>query len=146
MNDRLDNPLYAGTWILAPELCLYQEGEPPTRGTYTIVQRGAAVEVSIDWTARDGGSHTISFGGPVDGSPQPIAGQPGTELVFAAISPQVLDSTVKSGARVLAYARRCASSDGQLLSTVQEGHRADGSAYRNFQVYRRQARVAESDS
>ena len=48
MNKPLDTPLYAGVWILAPELCLYQEGQPPTRGVYTIVQREHTVEISIE--------------------------------------------------------------------------------------------------
>jgi hypothetical protein len=138
MNDSIAKPIYTGTWILLPELCLYQEGQPPTRGVYTIVQCGSAVEFSIDWTALDGSSHTISFGGPVDGSTQPIEAQPGAELSIAAISPLILDSTVRAGSRVVAYARRCVSNDGQLLATVQEGYRADGSTYRNLQVYRRQ--------
>ena len=142
MDDGSETPLYTGTWILVPELCVYQEGQPPTRGVYTIAQRDGAVAISIDWTALEGGSHTIAFGGPIDGSPQSIHGQPGAALSITAISAQILDSTVRASSRVLAYARRCASDDGQLLSTVQEGHRDDGSTYRNFQVYQRQAEGA----
>jgi hypothetical protein len=130
---------YLGTWLLVPELCIYQQGDPPSRGVYTIAQSGDEVEISIAWTARDGTSHEISFRAPDDGTRRPVAGDASSELSIRRIDDLILDSSVYSGDRVLAYARRCASSDGRLLSTVQEGSRAGGTSYRNFQVYRRKA-------
>jgi hypothetical protein len=137
MRDILGERRYLGTWILVPELCIYQEGEPPTRGVYTITQDGREVEISIDWTARDGKSHAIVFGALDDGTPRPVPERPESELSITAVSALILDSAVRVGTQTVAYARRCASADGQLLSTIQQGHRQDGTAYQNFQVYRR---------
>ena len=39
---------YIGTWILVPELCLYEEGNPPVRGVYQIAQLDEGVRMSID--------------------------------------------------------------------------------------------------
>jgi hypothetical protein len=104
---------------------------------YTIAETGGEVEISIEWTALDGTSHEIAFRAPDDGTRRAVSGDATSELSIRRVSAFILDSSVFSGDRVLGYARRCASSDGRLLSTVQEGNRADGTSYRNFQVYRR---------
>ena len=61
---------YPGTWLLVPELCLYEEGEPPRSGLYRISQQAGEVSISIAWQAQDGSEHEVEFGGPHDGSRQ----------------------------------------------------------------------------
>jgi hypothetical protein len=139
------NDTYIGTWTLVPELCIYEEGQPPLSGTYRISQADGDVRISIDWKAPDGSAHQIEFGAPNDGTRQP-SGAPGvasrdapavSHLSITRVSPSILDSSAFAGADEVAYARRSASQDGLLLSTVQVGRRADGTSFRNFQVYRR---------
>ncbi len=129
---------YVGKWILVPELCIYEVGEPPASGLYTIAAIGDRVRITIRWTTQAGDAHTIEFEGLADGAmqPRPDDGGP-SHLSFTHVDAGVLDSRAFEGDLEVAYARRCASVDGANLSTVQVGHRADGSTYRNFQVYRR---------
>ena len=155
-----ENDSYIGTWTLVPELCIYEEGQPPLSGIYRISQSDGHVRISIDWEAPDGSAHQIEFGAPNDGTRQP-SGAPGvapvdapgvapvdapgvasadapeSHLSITRVSPLVLDSSAYTGADEVAYARRLASQDGLLLSTLQVGRRADGTSFRNFQVYRR---------
>ena len=157
-----ENDNYIGTWTLVPELCIYEEGQAPLSGIYRISQSDGHVRISIDWEAPDGSAHQIEFGAPNDGTRQPSgapgvasadapgvasAGAPGvasadapgvSHLSITRVSPLILDSSAYAGAdEVAAYARRLASQDGLLLSTIQVGRRADGTSFRNFQVYRR---------
>ncbi len=139
------NDAYIGTWTLVPELCIYEEGQPPLSGTYRTSQSEGEVSISIDWEASDGSTHHIEFGAPNDGTRQPLStpgvasvDAPGiSHLSITRVSPLILDSSAYAGADEVAYARRLASQDGLLLSTVQVGRRADGTSFRNFQVYRK---------
>ena len=129
---------YLGTWILVPELCIYEEGIPPVSGIYRISQLEGDVRISIDWEAQDGSKHQIEFQAPDSGLKQP-SNNPGTShFSITRVSPLILDSRAYAGEEEVAYARRCASDDGLLLATVQAGRRANGTSFRNFQVYRRQ--------
>jgi hypothetical protein len=128
---------YLGRWALIPELSLYEEGEPPNSGIYELVASGDGIQVSIEWVAADGSSHATAFAGPCDGSRQELS-QPGvTHFAITRVDERTLDSSAFRDGAEIAYARRRASSDGDLLATVQEGRRPDGTTFRNFQVYRR---------
>ncbi len=128
---------YVGTWILVPELCIYEEGNPPLSGVYRIAQIDDVVQISIDWQAQDGSKHQIQFQAPDSGVRQPgKSGAP--DLSITRVSPLILDSRAYVGDDEVAYAHRRASDDGRLLATVQVGRRPDGTSFRNFQVYRRQ--------
>jgi hypothetical protein len=129
---------YLGTWILLPELCLYEEGNPPASGIYRISQLGDDVRISIEWKAQDGSKHQIEFQAPDSGVKQP-SNNPGTShFSITRVSPLILDSRAYAGEEEVGYARRRASDDGLLLATVQAGRRTNGTSFRNFQVYRRQ--------
>jgi len=130
--------IYLGTWILVPELCLYEDGNPPVSGIYRISQSDEDVRISIDWEAQDGSKHQIEFQAPDSGAKQPSSNPGPSHLSITRVSPFILDSSAYAGDEEVAYARRCASEDGLLLSTVQVGRRANGTSFRNFQVYRRQ--------
>lgn len=138
------NDLFLGTWVLVPELCMYEAGVAPARGTYDIREAGDRLEFSITWTTEPGGPEiATAFGGPFDGSvqalPVPEGAPAGTPdgLTITRIDRRTLDSEALLGRRVLAYARRVASSDGSLLAVVQEVRLPEGRGPRNFQVYRR---------
>jgi hypothetical protein len=128
---------YTGVWELIPELCVYEENDPPRSGLYTIERIADRVRMSIVWETLEGQSHSIEFGGAIDGSKQPVGNNPVSEVSFLHVDAATLDSSVFSSDTRMAYARRRASADGTLLATVQESRRPDGSTYRNFQVYRR---------
>lgn len=139
--DPLSSDLFLGTWILLPELSLYQVGAPPQRGTYVITEHGGIVHFRIDWVPAEGGpERTLSFSGPPDGVVQPAsAPAPGAPDSFSVVrvDHRTLDSSAFAAGQVVAYARRIVSSDGELLAVVQQGTAPGQGLFRNFQVYRR---------
>jgi len=140
MSNGIPEAVYFGTWLLQPELCIYEEGEIPTSGRYTIDRKGTDIRVGIDWTAAAGTEHQIEYQAPADGERKQLPASEGgpTHLSLAHVDAHTLDSYAFIGEREVAYARRAASRDGALLATVQAGQRADGTPFRNFQVYRRE--------
>ncbi len=135
---------FYGSWELVPELSLYDHGEAPAGGRYEIAPGDeGGVEVSIRWTMEEGGTeHATTFGGPTDGKPVVLArageSGPGPDsFSITRVDERTLDSEALRKGATVAYARRVASIDGELLAVVQEGPRPDGSRFRNFQVYRR---------
>ena len=133
-----------GRWQLVPELSVYQAGSPPASGLYVISRSGDRFDFSISWQTELGGPEvSVSFGGPGDGSVQslnvPVDAPAGTPdaLTITRVDDAILDSEARAAGRVVAYARRQVSDDGQLLAIMQEVRLPDGRGLRNFQVYRR---------
>ncbi len=132
----MKDDLYLGRWRLVPELCLYQTGEVPKSGLYEISEEADVVVISIQWQASEGSNHSIEFSGPCDGSLQ-RSNTPGvSEFSISRISSTILDSSAFLDGEEIMYARRSASSDGRLLSSVQTGA-TDETSFRNFQIYSR---------
>jgi hypothetical protein len=137
-----DADLFLGTWELVPELSLYDWGPRPAWCTYAIRPDAGGVRVEMRYAVEPGGpEQTVAFGGPADGSPQPLGGAAGGPDAFSLtrVDARTLDSAALRAGETLAHARRVASADGRLLAVVQEGPRPDGGRFRNFQVYRRAA-------
>ena len=134
---------FLGSWELVPELSLYEQGATPASGRYEIASGGAGgVEVSICWTMEEGGTeHATSFEGRTDGQPVPLpgggSGAGPDAFALTRVDSRTLDSAALRQGTVVAFARRVASLDGQLLAVVQEAARPDGTRSRNFQLYRR---------
>ena len=128
---------YIGTWLLIPELCIYQNGEPPLRGIYEIQSDGTEVRISVNWTDKEGAEHAIEYGGAIDGSKHPIDASGTTSTVYFRVDENTLGSTVYDNDRKTMYARRIVSAANDLLATVQVQYRPEGDLS-NFQVYRRE--------
>jgi hypothetical protein len=135
--------LFLGRWELVPELSLYELGTQPEGGTYTIASRDHVVEVRIRWRMPgEEQDRETSFSAPADGTPQSLAAPGGPDaFTLTRVDRRTLDSAAFREGRAMAYARRVASTDGDLLAVVQEGWSADGARFRNFQVYRRSGRA-----
>lgn len=127
---------FYGTWILIPELSIYQHGDPPVSGRYVIRAAGANIEFEITWTDAVGEEFQIAFGGPLDGQKHD-SDTPGiSALMYEKIDDSTLDSTAYNGEEILLYARRVAAQDKKLLSVSQVTY-TDNGTLTNFQVYRR---------
>jgi hypothetical protein len=129
---------YDDEWVLVPELCIYEEGEPPLEGVYRITSKEGLVDLRIAWRDIHDQTHSIQFGGPCDGESHQ-SDQPGIAAVsFTQVDELTLDSAAFSeDGTELMWARRRKSEDGWLLSTVQRLRREDGTTYSLTQVYRR---------
>jgi hypothetical protein len=138
--------LYAGSWELIPELCLYEFGSAPAIGSYRIDLDEARAQITIEWRmSADTAVQSTGFGGPIDGSPQPLAATAPAagpdSFSLTRVDERTLDSAAFRSGEQVASARRVASADGSLLAVVQQALDPDGTSYRNFQVYRRVTRV-----
>ena len=129
---------YVGTWILIPELCIYQSGEPPLNGIYKIQSDGTEVRFSLTWTDKEAAEHAIEYGGPIDGSKHLIDASDSTSTAFLRVDENTLDSTVYDNDRKTMYARRIVSAGNDLLAVVQVEYKPENNSS-NFQVYRRKS-------
>jgi len=125
---------YLGKWELIPELCIYDRGEAPTRGLYTIAEAAGVVSISISWIDVEGEEHSISFSGASDGSPQSTSAPGLTHMTISRMSANTLDSAAFNGEDQTMYARRVAHDN--LLSTLQRITSENGT-FSIFQVYKR---------
>ena len=132
----METEKYLGSWELVPELCIYQQGDPPLEGTYHIGSKNGAIEFRIAWKDQAGQEHNLEFGGPLDGEAHKSDAPGVSHVKYEKISESILDSTSYDNGSILMYARRIASADASLLSVMQRIMIGE-SAHSNFQVYRR---------
>ena len=125
------------TWILVPELSFYEEGNVPASGKYSISISSDVASFTINWVSNDGQEHTIAFGGPLDGERHKVEQPPGATVSYTKIDFNTLDSAMYIDGVRAAYTRRIVSKDGLLMSVLQTGMRADGTSFRDTQVYRK---------
>lgn len=135
-------PLYAGflgTWILIPESCQYEQGDPPKAGVYTIAERDGRLEFTIDWTAADGGTHHVEFDGVPDGVPVPFAGADLADaLSIEAVSARDLRSSAYLNGREHMVAQRQLDDTGTAMRVTQIVRFSDGTHLSNVSIYRKQ--------
>jgi len=125
---------YLGAWHLIPELCIYQQGEAPRSGLYTIEESAGVLRLAVDWVDRAGLAHHVEFGGQPDGSEQTVDTPGLTHMTLTRIDSGTLDSAAFRDGEPVMYARRVAHGD--LLSTLQR-IRTPAGEVSIFQVYRR---------
>jgi hypothetical protein len=138
---------FLGTWVLVPELCLYEGRRWPAEGGMVIETAGEGrIAVTVRFRIVDEDAwQEASVAGPADGSAQtvalaaPVPGAP-DRFTLTRVDEGTLDSATFVGDHEIAKVRRVASADGALLAVVNEARMATGSRVRNFQVYRRLAR------
>jgi hypothetical protein len=129
---------FLGTWILLPDTCDYEQGEPPTAGTYTISEGAGRLDFSIDWTDADGASHHAEFGGPPDGSRVPFdGGELADALSIHAVSPRELTSSAYWKGDELMVAQRQLDDTGGAMRVTQVVRFPGGTSLANISVYRK---------
>ena len=131
-----DQNHFAGTWQLIPELCQYQDGQPPRDCTYAITTRDQDVTCTLSWTDEHEKAHDLSYGGPMDGTVIALKGNK-LEASFTRIDAYRLDSSSYFDGRETAYAHRKVSQDHSLMVVLMVHHHKEDRSTRNFQIYRR---------
>lgn len=128
--------MYIGEWALIPELCQYQEGHAPSSAHYSISLKDQDVSFSIDWVDMKEKHHSLKFGGPFDGSIQPLNGGK-SEISFTRVDKMRMDSSTYHDGFEAMYVHRKVSQDGNLMVVMTVHNHDNDSSTRNFQVYRR---------
>jgi hypothetical protein len=133
----MHNGNYLGIWKLIPELSSYQKCQPPLSGTYIISGDDHEIHIKVDWTDTQAATHTLEFGGALDGTRQQVHVPGITAVTYTKVDDNTLDSTAYNNDEVVIYARRVVSESKDLLAVTQMTHTPEGS-FSNFQIYRRE--------
>ncbi|MCK0070985.1 MULTISPECIES: hypothetical protein [Kordiimonas] len=134
-----DKPLYQGflgEWILDPDSCEYEQGEPPVTGYYAIHQNGEELEFKMAWVDTEGEQHAHSFRCKPDGHQYKFAGGDLADAIsVTATSENTLDSSAfyRDQERMMAY--RTLVNGGTEMEVVQKVNLPGGGAPSNFARY-----------
>lgn len=135
-------PLYAdflGTWVLVPERCDYEQGDPPISGSYVIEEHDGALVFHIEWTDAAGETHSADFSGVPDGQPVPFAGGDLADaLSVTAVSDRELWSSAYREGEELMVAQRQLDDTRTAMRVVQLVRFRGGTDAANVSLYRKQ--------
>ena len=131
-----DLDLFCGTWELDPSTLDYQYGHPGRRAIYTIEKSHEGLQFALDADDADGKQLLVTYGGPLDGREQPLAGIDAV-LVLIRYDDRNIESMLKRGGKVADRWTREVLPDGNTMRIVQHGFRPSGEAFRNVGLYRR---------
>lgn len=127
-----------GTWVFVPEKSTYESGPAPQKSQRQWIAQGDAVQFLHDGVGADGKAFHMEFVAKYDGKPAPFRG--GTLYDAVALvrkSDTVVEQTFTLQGKVTVEATRTVSDQGQTMTIVARGARADGTKFRNVLVYRR---------
>lgn len=129
---------FLGTWILMPQTCDYEQGDPPVSGRYVISEHEGRLRFVIEWTDADGASHRHEFSGKPDGSREPFSGGDLADcLATRAVSPRELTTYGYYQGRECMVAQRQLDDSGQAMRVTQLVRLDEGSTFANVAIYRR---------
>lgn len=138
MVDRAQYAGFLGSWILLPDSCQFEQGEPHRAGTTTIREDGPALVFELAWTDAEGDAQRATFAGVPDGQPAPFDGGPLADaLSVTAVAPNDLRIAAFHGGRELMTVQRQLDRTGQAMRVVQVVRLPDGTAPANISVFRR---------
>jgi hypothetical protein len=133
-----DHDPFLGLWQLIPEKSVYEHGEPPIGGNYTIEIQGDGYLIHMQWETFYGAWSEMSYTAVPDGQDHhyddPVVAD---SISMTRIDEHTLDSDAKKGDSVVAHARRTLSDDLREMTVVQSGISPEGDTFRNLSVYRR---------
>jgi hypothetical protein len=137
---------FIGQWRLDPAQSVYEFGQPPASGSYTIEFDGQQIHFTIEWTTADGQDMCVLVDAIPDGLDHPYTGPAADAICYTLVDASTLDSTAKKivtdangekQGQVVATARRVLSDDGSSMRITQSGNTPDGKHFDNVSVYRR---------
>ena len=130
---------FIGAWILIPESCDYEQGDPPLEGTYLIREaEGGALDFEIAWTDSGGEAHTVCFSGLPDGEAAPLeGGELADAISVTAVSARELTTRAYWRGKERMVAQRQLDDRGVAMRVTQLIRFDDGTTLANTSVYRR---------
>jgi hypothetical protein len=139
MNSTLQSPArFVGIWELQPEHSYFEQGEPLQSCTYSVAFDGEQLHFHIIWTTADGQKMQQIIDTIPDGVERPFPGSMTVDAAcFTLVDSNTLDSTAKSGGKVVATTRRVLSEDGESMTHIQQGQTPEGHTFTNRSTFRR---------
>lgn len=133
----MSDDIFIGVWVLDPEQCIYQLGEPPQAGFYEIQAHGDGYRFIIDWLSADGDEQHTEFEGIPDGVEYPY-GDPdiADATSFNRVDALTLASRAIKDGEVINHAIRMISKDGRTMTVSQAILTAEG-RMENIAIYYR---------
>jgi hypothetical protein len=130
---------FLGLWVLIPESCKYEQGDPPTGGRYRIEEQDDGIlRFTAEWIDADGKEQQVVFSGPPDGSRQAFAGGDLADaLSIEAVSDRELNSRAYYKGKVRMVAQRQLDDTRSAMRVTQMVYLPDGSRPANVSIYRR---------
>ena len=129
---------FLGNWELIPLTCVYEQGEAPIAGTYSIEENDGVLTFHMGWTDAGGGQHDYSFGAKPDGKRKPFnGGMLADSISVIAASDTELNSAAYKDGQELMLATRTLSDDGDYMEVRQIVRLPDLTEPTNFARYRR---------
>ena len=129
---------FLGTWMLIPDSCRYEQGEPPHSGSYHIEERDGHLHFRMQWVDAEGKSEAVEFSGRPDGISVPFpGGELADALAISAVSARELNSSAFLRGRELMVAQRQLDERGQAMRVTQIVRLPDGTSPANVSIYRR---------
>ena len=118
-----EQPIYCqflGDWALLPESCVYEQGDAPAAGSYSIAEGDGGLVFTMHWTDAEGEQHNYSFTSVADGKSHPFdGGALAVALSVTAKSALELNSAAFKDGRELMLATRTLSADGLFMDVKQ---------------------------
>ncbi len=131
---------FVGKWELDPSALNYESGRPGKRATYIIEATSIGLLFTLDGEDGEGRPIRFRYGGPMDGSSQPLPGDGGLVLILKRVDEHTIESILKRGDIVLDRWTREISTDGRSIKMTQFVPNPAGGDFLNTSIYRRAAR------
>lgn len=131
---------FIGAWILIPESCNYEQGDPPLEGSYRISEtEHGRLDFEIAWTDSGGERHAVSFSGVPDGEPAPLeGGELADTMSVSAVSARELTTRAYWRGKERMVAQRQLDESGAAMRVTQLIRFDDGTTLANTSIYRKQ--------
>ena len=128
---------FLGLWVLDPDSCQYEQGDPPRSGSYRIEETpDGRLAFHMEWVDAEGEAHKASFTGKPDGRPEPFAGgELADAMSVTPVSARELNSAAYMKGRELMIASRQLDDTGGAMRLIQAVLLPDGTKPTNISIY-----------
>lgn len=132
---------FVGTWNLNARKSKFQPGPPTKSETRIVATSPAGMSVSVDRVEADGKAQEFEYTSNLDDKSYPFTGQGpyrADSIAANLTAPNTIQSTFKSGGKVVATANAVVSSDGKVLTITTKGVDAGGKHFTDVRAYDKQ--------
>ena len=128
---------FLGLWVLDPDSCQYEQGDPPRAGSYRIEETpDGRLTFHMEWVDAAGEEHKASFTGTPNGEPEPFAGgELADAMSVTPVSARELNSAAYYKGQERMIASRQLDDTGGAMRLIQAVLLPDGAKPTNVSIY-----------